>query len=66
MADAMVSTGMAKAGYTYTNIDAGYLTRPRDSATSKLVVDKSRFPSGMRAVADHIHSKGERLFSAGN
>jgi alpha-galactosidase len=60
MADAMVSTGLAKAGYQYINVDAGYLTHTRDS-TGKLVVNKEKFPSGMRALADHIHSRGLKL-----
>ena len=54
MADAMVATGMKDAGYEYVNVDAGYLTRQRDPTTGKLVVDKTRFPSGMRALADHV------------
>ncbi len=60
MADAMVSTGMAKAGYEYINIDAGYLTRPRD-ASNRLVVDSHKFPSGIKHLADRIHAMGLKL-----
>ena len=60
MADAMVSTGLAEAGYEYINIDAGYLTRPRD-ASSRLRVNAAKFPSGIRHLADQIHAKGLKL-----
>ena len=40
--------------------DAGYLTHERDSS-GKLVVDSERFPSGMRKLADHVHSRGLKL-----
>ena len=40
--------------------DAGYLTHERDSS-GKLVVDSKRFPSGMRKLADHVHSRGLKL-----
>lgn len=60
MADAMVSTGLAKAGYEYINIDAGYLTKPRD-ASSRLRVNAAKFPSGIRHLADQIHAKGLKL-----
>eukprot|EP00040_Diaphanoeca_grandis_P029462 m.172584 g.172584 ORF g.172584 m.172584 type:complete len:478 (+) comp31695_c1_seq1:172-1605(+) len=60
MADAMVSTGLAKIGYTYINVDAGYLTKQRD-VNGKLVVDKTKFPSGMRHLSDYIHAKGLKL-----
>lgn len=55
-ADAMVSSGMAKAGYRYVNIDDGYFGG-RD-AQGRLFPDSIKFPSGMKALADYIHSKG--------
>ena len=60
MADAMVSTGLAKAGYEYINIDAGYLTRPRDTS-KRLVVNSQKFPSGIKHLADRIHAMGLKL-----
>ena len=60
MADAMVSTGLAKVGYEYINIDAGYLTRPRDSS-ERLRVNSQKFPSGIKHLADQIHAKGLKL-----
>lgn len=54
-ADAMVSSGMYNAGYRFVNIDDGYFGG-RD-ANGKLFANK-KFPSGMKALADYIHSKG--------
>jgi len=56
MADAMVKSGMRDAGYQYIVIDDCWQIS-RDSAGS-IVADPERFPSGMRALADYIHSKG--------
>lgn len=54
-ADAMVSSGMKDAGYSYINIDDGYFGG-RDKS-GKLLCDPDTFPSGMKALADYIHSK---------
>ncbi len=55
-ADAMVSTGMKDAGYLYINIDDCWHGE-RDSL-GFIHPDSSRFPSGMKALSDYIHSKG--------
>lgn len=55
-ADAMVSAGMKDAGYLYINIDDCW-HGDRDSL-GFIHPDSSRFPSGMKALADYIHSKG--------
>ncbi len=55
-ADVMVSSGMQDAGYTYVNIDDGFFGG-RDSQGTILPHPK-RFPNGLKAVADYIHSKG--------
>ncbi|BAV09480.1 alpha-galactosidase [Filimonas lacunae] len=59
MADAMVTTGMRDAGYTYINIDDCW-HGDRDSL-GFIHPDTKRFPSGMKALADYIHSKGLKL-----
>jgi len=59
MADILVSSGMKDAGYKYIIIDDNW-TGNRDSL-GFLTVDKSRFPSGMEAMSDYIHSKGLKL-----
>ena len=55
-ADAMVSTGIKDAGYSYVNIDDGFYGG-RDE-NGKLLVQKERFPSGMKTLAEYIHVKG--------
>ncbi|KAI9138969.1 putative alpha-galactosidase [Paraphysoderma sedebokerense] len=55
-ADVMVSSGLAKAGYEYVNLDDCWQVA-RD-ADGKIVVDQERFPSGMKVLGDYIHSKG--------
>jgi len=56
IADAMVSSGMKDAGYQYIVIDDCWQVS-RDE-TGEIVVDKDRFPHGMKYVADYVHSKG--------
>jgi alpha-galactosidase len=56
VADAIVSSGMKDAGYTYINIDDCWHGE-RDSL-GFIHPDSKRFPSGMKALADYIHSKG--------
>jgi alpha-galactosidase len=55
-ADAMVSSGMKDAGYQYINIDDCWQGK-RDSL-GFIHPDPERFPSGMKNLADYIHSKG--------
>ncbi|WP_207428942.1 glycoside hydrolase family 27 protein [Pedobacter sp. SYSU D00535] len=59
IADAMVSSGMKDAGYTYVNIDDCW-HGDRDSL-GFIHPDPQRFPSGMKALADYVHSKGLKL-----
>ncbi len=56
MADAMVSSGMKDAGYQYVVIDDCWQVG-RD-AQGNIVADPQRFPSGIKALADYVHSKG--------
>ena len=56
MADAMVKSGMKDAGYEYVNIDDCWQVS-RD-ANGNIVADPQRFPHGMKAVGDYIHSLG--------
>lgn len=59
IADAMVSSGMKDAGYTYVNIDDCW-HGDRDSL-GFIHPDPTRFPSGMKALADYVHSKGLKI-----
>jgi alpha-galactosidase len=56
MADNMVSSGMKDAGYQYIIIDDCWQVG-RDSS-GNIVVDATKFPSGIKALADYVHSKG--------
>ncbi|HEX8183525.1 MAG TPA: glycoside hydrolase family 27 protein, partial [Blastocatellia bacterium] len=56
MADALVSSGMKDAGYDYIVIDDCWQI-DRD-AQGNIIADPNRFPSGMNALADYVHSKG--------
>ena len=58
-ADAMVSSGMKDAGYTYVVIDDGWASG-RDEE-GYLIPDPERFPSGIKALADYVHSLGLKL-----
>ena len=57
IADAMVSSGMRDAGYTYLVLDDGWMAKDRDRE-GNLVADSVKFPAGMKAIGDYIHSKG--------
>jgi alpha-galactosidase len=57
-ADIIVSSGMKEAGYRYIVLDDGWMAMERDSITGDLVPDPKKFPGGMKALADYIHSKG--------
>ena len=56
MADAMVSSGLKDAGYQYIVIDDCWQV-DRDSA-GNIIADMVKFPSGMKALADYVHSRG--------
>lgn len=60
MADAMVESGMKDAGYEYINIDDNWMAKTRDE-NGDLVPDPTRFPDGIKGVADYVHSKGLKL-----
>lgn len=55
-ADAMVSSGMKDAGYEYIVIDDCWQIS-RDNQ-GFIQADPQKFPSGIKALADYIHSKG--------
>lgn len=65
MADAMVNSGMADAGYEYIIIDDCWQSG-RDSA-GNILANPETFPSGIKALADYVHSRGLKfgLYSDG-
>ena len=56
-AKALVSTGLAKAGYLYINSDDCWALANR-SADGRQVADPARFPDGFAAVVSQIHALG--------
>jgi len=59
IADAMVESGMREAGYLYVNIDDCW--QGERDADGWIQPDRGRFPSGMEALADYVHSRGLKL-----
>jgi alpha-galactosidase len=59
-AAAMVANGMRDAGYNYIVIDDTWSQRQRDENGS-LVPDPVKFPGGMKALVDHLHSLGFKV-----
>ncbi|WP_327358286.1 NPCBM/NEW2 domain-containing protein [Streptomyces sp. NBC_01304] len=57
IADLFVDKGLKDAGYQYVNLDDCWALPERD-ANGKLVPDPVRFPNGIKAVADYVHTKG--------
>ena len=59
-AQALVSSGMKAAGYEYINIDDAWMDTVRD-AGGRLQADPKRFPHGIKALADYVHSLGLKI-----
>ncbi|MET8132947.1 alpha-galactosidase [Streptomyces sp. NPDC005251] len=60
VADYLVSSGLAAAGYTYVDIDDCWMAGSRDSA-GRLVPDPVKFPDGISGTAAYVHGKGLKL-----
>lgn len=59
MADIISTNGMKEAGYEYVNLDDCWqIGRYPDG---RIMIDSVRFPSGIKALADYVHSKGLKL-----
>lgn len=56
MADAMVEKGLKDVGYEYIVIDDCWQIGRDDNGY--IIVDKEKFPSGIKALADYVHAKG--------
>ena len=57
-ADKMIELGLLDAGYEYLVIDDCWSEKVRDEKTGKIVPSAVKFPNGMKAVSDYVHSKG--------
>ncbi len=58
-ADVMVSSGMRDAGYNYIIIDD--LWQGTRDASGKISPNATKFPSGIKALADYVHAIGLKL-----
>lgn len=59
MADIISTNGMKEAGYVFVNLDDCWqIGRYPDG---RIMIDSARFPSGIKALADYVHSKGLKL-----
>lgn len=56
-ADTMIANGMRDAGYVYIVVDDCWESKERD-ADGNIVPDPVKFPHGMKALGDYLHSKG--------
>ncbi len=59
IADEMVASGLKDAGYIYLNLDDCW--HGERDAEGFIQPDPVRFPSGMKALADYVHSKGLKI-----
>lgn len=60
-ADALVSTGLKDFGYEYIVIDDCWSIRDRRDGNGDLIADPEKFPNGIKALADYVHSQGFKL-----
>ncbi len=58
-ADAMVESGLRDAGYKYVFIDD--LWQGGRDNRNNIIPDTKKFPNGIKALADYVHSKGLKL-----
>ena len=59
-ANALKEKGLVEAGYDIVGLDCGYSTKHRDAA-GNLVVNTTRFPRGIKWLAEQIHALGLRF-----
>jgi hypothetical protein len=57
-ADVLVNEGYKDVGYEFMNVDDCWAEKERDPTTKRMVADKIRFKSGMKALGDYLHGKG--------
>lgn len=60
-ADVLVSAGLKDCGYEYIVIDDCWSIKDRRDGNGDLITDPEKFPNGIKALADYVHSKGLKL-----
>ncbi|MDE3251026.1 MAG: alpha-galactosidase, partial [Bacteroidota bacterium] len=56
-ADALVHSGLRDCGYRILQLDDGWMAKQRD-AQGRQYADTSRFPHGLKYLADYLHARG--------
>ena len=56
---ALIDTGLQKLGFVYVNSDCGWMGGRHPNGT--LYESPTKFPSGMKALADWLHARGLKL-----
>ena len=51
-----IETGLAAKGYVHMNVDEGWLLA-RNATTGELIEDRTKFPSGMKALGEWVHDQ---------
>ena len=59
--DAMAAKGLRDAGYVYVNLDDGWQRFKGSRKDHPLEADPTKFPHGIKWLADYAHAKGFRL-----
>jgi alpha-galactosidase len=60
VADYFVSSGLREAGYKYVNLDDCWAETSR-GADGNLVPSRTRFPNGIKSLADYLHARGLKI-----
>lgn len=60
-ADALFSSGLKDHGYNYVVIDDCWSVKDRRDGNGDLIADPEKFPNGVKALADYVHSRGLKI-----
>lgn len=60
-ADALDSTGLKDHGYEYVVIDDCWPVKDKRDSNGDLIPDPEKFPNGIKALAEYVHSKGLKI-----
>jgi hypothetical protein len=60
---ALASSGMQEHGYVYINVDSFWASDPTQDvdAYGRWTYNTTRFPNGIRAIADAVHARGQKF-----
>jgi len=61
VANYLVSSGLAKAGYDYVWLDGGWQASPPRDASGALQANASEFPDGIPALVNWLHARGLKV-----